>query len=104
MTMGIWNPRANDIFLEAAELHTPEQRRMCLDEACAGNDDLRAQVESLLAAAGQAGHFLESRVGGVDAGIPSALAHSPATDAPAIQAPGTVIGRYRLLERIGEGG
>ncbi|MBM3792091.1 MAG: hypothetical protein FJW35_17315, partial [Acidobacteria bacterium] len=64
------------------------------DEACAGNADLRDRLEELLQAHGQAGDFLEVPAVGPDATL----------ETPMAEGPGTVIGRYKLLEQIGEGG
>jgi len=55
-----WNPEANDLFLKAVEMPSPEQRRIFLQEACCGRAELRAQVEALLAAGEQAGSFLDA--------------------------------------------
>ena len=44
--MAQWNPHANDLFLKALEIASPEERRAFLAEACAG--ELREQVEDLL--------------------------------------------------------
>jgi len=61
-------------------------------EACAGDDELRAEVESLLAAdANAAGLFGDERVT-LDLGLPR-VEEIPAR-----------IGRYEVLERLGEGG
>ena len=57
--MSGWNPRANEIFLAAVESLDVAQRLALLDEQCGADGDLRAQVESLLAASERAGSFLE---------------------------------------------
>src|SRR5579871_5313615 len=79
-------------------LAQPEsQRSAYLDGACGGNPDLRARVEALLAAHQAApGSFL----------IPhgSDMTQAAATARSATEAPGTMIGRYKLLQPIGEGG
>ena len=82
------------IFKAAVKL-PPERRAAYLDQACGTNHELRREVESLLAAHDQAGSFLESH-----------LARLPGTvDEPSIaEKPGTVIGPYKLLQQIGEGG
>src|SRR5690242_20684617 len=92
--MAVWNPEANEIFLRALEIVSPEARRAFLDEACRADRRLREEVESLLAANGQAGSFLESLV-------PEGVATVPV---PVRERPGAVLGPYRLLEQIGEGG
>ncbi|MBM4028599.1 MAG: serine/threonine protein kinase, partial [Planctomycetes bacterium] len=63
--------------------------------ACGANTALHAQIEALLQANEQAGEFLEGPPSGLDV----ALGISPVQETP-----GTVIGRYKLLEKIGEGG
>jgi serine/threonine protein kinase len=74
---------------------TPDQWAAYLDEACAGEEALRRRVEVLLQA---------------HAGADSLFDHSgpsPVTtvDEPAVaECPGMVIGPYKLLEQIGEGG
>jgi serine/threonine protein kinase/tetratricopeptide (TPR) repeat protein len=83
------------IFFAALEKGSPPERAAYLDEACAGEADLRRRVEKMLAAQAQAGSFLEQP------------AHSPVVtveEQPVSEGPGTVIGPYKLLEQIGEGG
>ncbi|MGD9690238.1 MAG: protein kinase [Phycisphaerales bacterium] len=90
--------RVKEIVGEAAEL-AGEARAGVLDRRCAGDADLRRQVEELLAA-----HDVEnSSASGptIDPGVSgSAGAGSEGGEHRA----GEVIGRYRLLEKIGEGG
>jgi serine/threonine protein kinase/WD40 repeat protein len=87
------NRDAKTIFGEALKLTTPGERQAYLDQACAGNQELRQEVESLLGAYARAqeGDFL---------GQTRPL---PASDF-LIEPTGTMIGRYKLLQRIGEGG
>src|SRR5437868_1166929 len=93
--MTTWNPRANELFLQALELGSPGERQEYLDGACAGDAALRAEVEALLEAGARAGSFLES----------PARDQVATVDEPAsAERPGTVIGSYKLLEQIGEGG
>ena len=93
--MANWNPQANDIFLQALEIGGQDDRRAYLQSACGGQKELQSQVESLLSASQNAGSFLESPVGPPVDSI----------DQPAIaEGPGSVIGPYKLLEQIGEGG
>ena len=47
MNSGHW-PRVEELFHQAAEL-APAQRAAFLDNACAGDEDLHREVESLLA-------------------------------------------------------
>ncbi|HEY5911797.1 MAG TPA: tetratricopeptide repeat protein [Verrucomicrobiae bacterium] len=85
------NPDALKIFGEALALDAPAERAAYLEDACAGNPDLRQEVESLLAAYARAGDFL---------GQPRRLSEPDFS----IERTGTRIGRYKLLEKIGEGG
>ncbi len=92
-----WNPLANDLFLRAAEIEKGDQRRAFLDAECREDIALRRQVESLLAASQQVGDFLvRPAVAIADGPNPTAEFHR--------EGPGTVIGPYKLLQVIGEGG
>ena len=48
--MAAWNPRANDIFLRALEIHESDERHTFLNQACDGAAELRSEVEELLQA------------------------------------------------------
>jgi serine/threonine protein kinase len=95
--MSNWDPQVKEIFLKALKLSTPEERAAFLSEACAGKAELRAQVDSLLEAHQQAGTFLE-KPGAVAPGETVTLS------TPLTEKPGDRIGRYKLLQHIGEGG
>jgi len=43
-----WNPQANKIFLDALEIAEAEERRAFIENACARDADLQAQVDSLI--------------------------------------------------------
>jgi WD40 repeat protein len=90
-----WDPRANDLFLKALELQSASERQAYLDGACRGDAARRAEVEALLDASARAGSFLESPASAlrVTLDLPSDGEDSR-----------TVIGPYKLLEQIGEGG
>src|SRR5271166_2574126 len=89
-----------DLFLQALDIKDPAERAAFFDRACADDRELRAQVEQLLKAHERAGQFLDQPHPG--AGDPTA-AHSPASSAA--ETAGMVIaGKYKLLQRIGEGG
>ena len=90
-----------DVFIAALQKEDPAQRRAYLDEACARQPELRRQVEHLLHLHEGAGSFLEKPAAGSTAtGAPQ----DAAEQAPPPEAPGAVVGRYRLIEPIGEGG
>jgi WD40 repeat protein/serine/threonine protein kinase len=82
------------IFLEALKKPSPGERTAFLDRACGSNDELRRSVELLLRAHDKAGGFL------ADSPAPAGVT----LDQPITESPGTVIGPYKLLEQIGEGG
>src|SRR5262245_5618749 len=90
-----------DIFIAALQQEDPAQRRAYLDGACAGQPELRRQVEDLLRLHEGAGSFLER-----PAAEPAATGPLPGTAEPAApgEAPGAVVGPYQLVEPIGEGG
>jgi serine/threonine protein kinase len=80
------------LFIEALEKNDPVERAAFLDRVCAGDPALRQRIDRLLQYHQQSGSFLES---------PS---QSATVDDPITERPGTVIGPYKLLEQIGEGG
>jgi serine/threonine protein kinase/WD40 repeat protein len=83
------NERA--IFEAALERTGPEQRAAYLNEACATNPALREHIEGLLRAHEMLDSFLVRARG-------DTLAQSVA------ERPSTVIGPYKLLQQLGEGG
>jgi serine/threonine protein kinase/tetratricopeptide (TPR) repeat protein len=97
--MAEWNSRANDVFLRAAELDSTAERWHFLDQECGDDVGLRAQVESLLAASAKMGSFLSKPAAQVLPSQKGALDYEPIAERP-----GTVIGPYKLLEQIAEGG
>src|SRR5262249_30936171 len=82
------------IFKAAFKLPA-DQRAAYLDQACGDNRALRQEVESLLQAHEASGSFL----GRLGAGREMTDDYPPITERP-----GTVLGPYKLLQQIGEGG
>src|SRR5262249_12225894 len=80
-------------FAEALEKHDPQERAAFLDRVCGDDPELRASVEALLSAY-DAGEFLE---------LPATAMADTVDEAVARELPGAVIGKYKLLEQIGEG-
>jgi WD40 repeat protein/serine/threonine protein kinase len=83
------------IFFAALDKSSSQERAAYLDQACAGDLELRRHVERLLGAQPKVGSFLQA----------------PAVNLPATidephdrEKPGTRIGPYKLLQQIGEGG
>lgn len=85
-----------DIFTAAMELESADNRQQLLDQRCVGNEPLRARLEQLIGSFEQASSFLESP--------PSALALPPTKDGGVSERAGEMIGPYKLLQKIGEGG
>jgi serine/threonine protein kinase/Tol biopolymer transport system component len=84
-----------EIYHSALEKETGSKRSAYLDAVCKGDAALRKQIEDLLKANEQAAGFLENPGFGADISL---------DESPISEGPGTVIGRYKLLEKIGEGG
>ena len=106
--------RVREILAEV--MSRPESERSgFLVEACRDDVALMAEVEALVGGLEWEEHFLaaptranaDSPVPAVSAAAPSPLDLGAATDvalADQSEAPGTRIGRYKLLQKIGEGG
>ena len=86
--------KIDQIFWEALQLTSEEERKSYLDRACGADEVLHGLVEKLLRAQPKVAEFLEQ---------PLADAHAT-RDEPITERPGTVIGPYKLMEQIGEGG
>src|ERR1041385_2213800 len=91
------------VFSTARRLSAPA-RAAFLDEACGGNWALRQRVEELLSASEQAGDFLADPAPGAARPEPGSVPENPRTAASCSESVGDRIGRYKLLEQIGEGG
>src|SRR5215472_2021513 len=87
--------QARDVFLGAVETHGAEARAAYLETACRHDPALRARVDALLRAHAQ-DSLLE----------PTEICNDSLTvaDPTRREAPGVIIGRYKLLEILGEGG
>ena len=85
------NERAEHIFATASEMLDAGDRSRYLEQACAGDEQLYREVQSLLAALDQAGRFLES--------APPFARQTPAPDEHT-----PIFGDYELLEEIARGG
>ena len=88
-------PSIDEIFFAAMERESPEARAAYLDQVCGPDLDLRRRVERLLDAQPKMGSFLDSPAAGPTMNVVSI---------EMLEGPGTVIGPYKLLEQIGEGG
>jgi serine/threonine protein kinase len=92
-----------ELFLQALEIPDPADRAAFLDRACAGQSDSRARVDQLLLAHEQAGAFLAQPDSASGAASLKTQAYEP--EPSQADAAGMLIaGKYKLLQRIGQGG
>ena len=84
-----------DLFIAVLNLDDTTERQAYLQEACGDDSSARQRVEALLKVYENAGSFLES---------PPASPTASMAPAPSTELSGTVIGPYKLLQPIGEGG
>ena len=94
--------RAREFFLDAVQIGSPEGRSAFLDRSCGEDVELRARVEALIAAHERPESLLDKAAIAIK--MPSV--DSAATGCPPsiVESSGTVIGPYKLLQPIGEGG
>lgn len=84
--------RIETLFFKAREL-PPSARHEYLDRECNSDEELRSSVDALLQAEANNDGLLDQPVEIFET-----------TDGPCKYAEGTVIGRYKLLQKLGEGG
>jgi hypothetical protein len=104
--MGTEHIEIEEIFNAARQVSDPGERAAYLDRACGSDAALRVRVEKLLAALEELGSFLDIKTPtspqrSTDETTPPS---ATATSMPPSERPGTGIGRYKLLQLIGEGG
>jgi len=87
--------QARDIFLRAIEIQSAESQAAYIEGACRQDDSLRSRVEALLKSHKQ-DSFLETS--------PVVEAQTLTVEMPISEGPGAVIDRYKLLQKLGEGG
>jgi serine/threonine protein kinase/tetratricopeptide (TPR) repeat protein len=86
--------QAKEIFLDALEITDQQQRQASIAKACGNNADLLAEVQELLQHHHALGDFFAT----------GPVPLTTAQDADATETAGTIIGPYKLLQKIGEGG
>jgi hypothetical protein len=87
--------KERDIFDAALGIADPDKRAAFLAAACGGDGDLEEHLRGLLVAERGLGSFLE---------VPAAAPTQTMAPPWVAEGVGAVIGPYRLLEAIGEGG
>ncbi|MEX1048885.1 MAG: serine/threonine-protein kinase [Akkermansiaceae bacterium] len=85
------------LFEGASAIADSSEREAFLDQTCQGIPELRQRIERLLCLRDSADQFFE-------AARNEALAAAPMQSAGAAEQMDTQVGRYRLLEKLGEGG
>ncbi len=89
--------RERAIFMAALDLDNTEAQGDLIARECGADDALKARVEALLHSHRAAGSFLEDQPAELYATENRVQVGGP-------EGPGTVVGPYKLLEPIGEGG
>ena len=87
------NAEKVEALFEQALKFKPEERAAFLAGACGSDAELRGRVEELLRADAEAGGFLPTNPG-----------RQKTIVIPITEQPGDRIGRYKILQQIGEGG
>src|SRR5262245_52972811 len=94
-----WWKKIKEVYDRALDL-PGDEREGVLAEACAGNADLRREVESLLAAHEDAGTFLQSPA--VEVAAREIVADEDTSPAP--QLIGRELANYKIISLLGRGG
>jgi serine/threonine protein kinase/Tol biopolymer transport system component len=93
--MAVDPKKAKEVFLSTIENFDPEQWSAFLDKTCGDDSELRQRVESLLAAHQGKDRLFDD---------PDVALITTGSFTEVTEGCGAVIGRYKLLEKIGEGG
>jgi serine/threonine protein kinase len=102
------------LFDAARNLSSPVARRAFLDQACADNAELRGRIEALLEAEAEADQFFDDalkfrnapfeKASGTPEKNPAETGDNAGSEFSFAEGFGKRIGRYKLLQKIGEGG
>jgi hypothetical protein len=95
------HPSNETVFETALEITDAAAREVFLDNICNGDQERCAKIKKLIAAHDKAEQFFHDCQPAL-----TSLADPPATETERIiaEAPGMLIGVYKLLQKIGEGG
>ncbi|HEY4989763.1 MAG TPA: protein kinase [Opitutaceae bacterium] len=101
-----------ELFDAAREMTDPQERRSFLERTCKGDSALRTRIDTLLSAEAEAERFFSE--GSSAMSLPGSVAPpswNSSTSSEAVastrtdeESVGTRIGRYKLVQKIGEGG
>lgn len=90
------SPSERELFFEALAIVSMKERSVFLNGACFNQPDLRRRVDELLASHAEQDDFMQESALDSDATLLDSSVIS--------EGPGTTIGRYKLLQKVGEGG
>jgi hypothetical protein len=96
-------PEREVAVFNAARRLAAEERAVYLDKACGSDAALRRRVEELLQVSETSADFLEQPALAEPA-APADAGGSPRLSLTLSEKPGDQIARYKLLQKIGEGG
>ena len=99
--------REDEVYFAAAGIADPKERASYLDEACAGSPALRQVVEEMLASQEEAEELITRAAAGLAGAMVEIKASLPADGASKCdldEVVGTRIDRYKVLQRLGDGG
>jgi len=98
------------IFLKALELEDEGERSAYLEQACGEDEAMRVKIETLIGACREAGGLLGHETSGplpaqtMESSEPKSGAGASRWNVSSTEKPGEMIGHYKLLQKIGEGG
>jgi hypothetical protein len=95
--------KERELFLEAVDKTTPAERAAYLDSVCGRNTPLRFRMELLLERSEKIDTFLEKPVISLPSPKRDLMLSTTESIVPGERA-GDRIGRFKLVEKIGEGG
>jgi serine/threonine protein kinase/Tfp pilus assembly protein PilF len=91
--------RLKELFLSAAEIESPAERAAFLERECGADAELRRKLEAVLHAHDDSGGFLAPAPT-----VDSEPVNDESTPPGSSDAAGDIIGPYKLLQKLGEGG
>jgi len=98
------NPSREEALFEAAQQLQPNQRKTFLDLACADDPSLRQQLDELLSADAEADDFFQAGAPQLQINLTKLSGPLPPNETVGAELLGTLVGPYKLLQKIGEGG